>query len=522
MTKTLLKLQSTLWRRNLKHNPRQAFMIILVTVYAVGGAIGIYLATAANLHEGVVTAFPALLGIGCLSYLLAGFAMPSAEDNLIPESFSVLPLPAKDLIQACAIATLMQSRGVLALSFTIISMVFGAAMLGFGWVVVPMLVLQLAITLFAGQLVTGLLSAGGGRRSQERSGMISAVLGFVFIIGYSLVMQMLPEDGVFPLGPFGEIAQWTPIAAAPAVVSSMAAGKYGAAGVQLLIAVLSLVGIWWAWQRTIARRLAAPIVAEQGAADFKPSETLLMPWAPRTQGGMIYSRAFRYVRRDAKLTASLAIFPLFAAVFLIQGVTIGPSQLYVGAFLMAYFGAAVSSNDFGYDGPANWVHIVTGLSAKTLLVSRHLAMAGIVWVAVAVYCAIMLVIAKGDSIAWWVSGAAVAAALNGAAFGLIFSVHNPFATAKPGTNPWQDKSGYSSAAFASSFGALLLGWIPLVPGAGLLIAGFVMENMLLKVAGLVLMLALAVVFYLVTIHLTSRKLANSYPEIFQKVKAWVN
>ena len=333
--------------------------------------------------------------------------------------------------------------------------------------------------------------------------------------------------GNIPLDRIGRILGWTPFGAAPAVVASLLDGAYPAALGQLGVLAATLYLGFRGWLSTVARRLEAPLDAlRRDAADEgkkkEPSATVLLRGLPYTPASVIYSRAVRYLRRDPRMLGNLVTYPVIALVLLVQGVLSDDSTMLLGMVVLALISGSPATNDFGYDGPAVWLHVASGVPARTVLLARHLASLTPMLVLLVLYDAAVILLADNRAVALLIAVASVGVVLSGAALALVLSTRNPFPTSRPGTSPWSDKAGFSGAAFVAAFASLLFGWVPSVPGAALTVFGYAAGNLPLILAGLALSLLIPAGLYWLTLRLSVRRVETRMPEIYARVGHWVN
>lgn len=531
LTRLLLRLQRTLWVRTMRDNPAAGVVMVLLVLYAIGG-----LGLLTNLlipaaHQGQWSALAGMVGLGALAYVGVAVVLPSGESQLRPAMFAVLPVTARQILPSLAWSTLLTSRGVLAIGCTLVTTVIGVILLLRAGhvpaaVLLPVaMLLALVTTLLLGELV-GMLGTGGGRVSQERSNVIGAVLVIVFIFAFSAFSGLGAE--YLRLDLIGDVLAWTPLGAGVGALTSAVQGRWLITLGQAVVAATTLaVGVWW-WARAVRARLVAPLDAAGSATrerDRRRGEEdipLLLPGLPYTPAAVVYSRAVRYLRRDSRMLASLVMFPVFAAFLLVQGVFINEFNLYLAMLLVALMVGSLAANDFGYDGPGTWVHLVAGAPARTLLLARHAASVTPMLILLVVVDAVGILLAGSRDIAVLVAVVSGGLVVSSAAIALFFTTFNPFPTSRPGTNPWSDKSGFSGAAFLSAFASLFLGWIPVAPGAALLIIGYLAGSGWLLAVGVVVVLVLPVVLHVVAAAVCTRRVEQRLPEIHHKVRAWVD
>lgn len=532
MTRTLLKLQFVLWGRSLRKNPSSMIMSVLVFVYALLGLFSIGAMTAFAMHEGAYAAVAGAVGVGTLAYLLASVMMPSGESQLSPESFAIYPIRAKELIGGFALAAIAQSRGVAALICTIGTtlLVFVPLIIdGKGWliaVIIPAMILQFLITIVLGLCLTTALGGTSTRASKERMTIIGTFLAF---IGYFAFMAMINSDssGNMNLGQLGRYIMWTPLGAAGGVISGAADGNAVTALGCLLIAALTFGIALWFWLRGVANQLEAPLESVQKTNKRKEKAAttgvpLLLPGLRYGLGAMIYSRALVYSRRDSRLLGSFLLMPVFSIYFLYMGAVQQPGTEYLGAFVVALLGSALAANDFGYDGPANWLHISANVPARTLVPARHFASMTIGYLFLIAYLIAMNILANNHVLALILTPCFLGLAMSGGAVGVMLSSYNPFPVAKPGTNPWQDKSSFSAGALISSFASLLIGWIPSAPGVALVLIGHTTGMIWLTAVGMIVAIALPAILYFFAIKAATKRVTVHYPEIFERVRSFAN
>ena len=528
LTSTLVKLQATLWRRTVKGNAAALVMITMISIYSLLGLISMTFALAVGLDQGNQGILPGVVAVGTLAYCIAAIMWPSGEGQLDPASFSTMPVKAKQLIPGFAVSTLMQSRGVTALICTLVTTIVAAIFLPLS--TLPLLIIMMAIslvtTLLLGELIASGASGSSSRVSKERMS-IFATLGFlVFLLGYNFLIS---AGGMNQIDALGRFAKWTPVGAGAGVVEAFATQSWWQCALLSGLALLYVVAGVWLWRFLLDNALRAPL-DRGGQGNSKTqnqhqkkgdAKVLLLPRVSWSAGGAVFSRALRYIIRDSRLLASLITFPLLGLLFIFQSFTVEFFMIYVGLIMMAAFGGSLATNDFGYDGPATWLHIVSGVKAKTLLLPRHWASMFPGGVMLILYIALTIALAENKTIAVLISSIGVGIYISGAAVALFVTTFNPYPTSKPGTSPWGDRSGYSGAAFIGAFAALLLGWIPTVPAIALGAVGYQSQTTWMLILGEILALVIPVLMYLFIVRSCVSRVEHKMPEIFDKVRSFV-
>lgn len=530
-TRLLLKLQRTLWSRTMTGNPAVGVVTVLVVLYALIGLVSLMSLLQFAASQGLWSALGGVTAVGMIAYLAVTVLLPSGESQLRPSMFSSLPVTTSQLMPALGWASLLTSRGILALLCTTVTTVVGVILLaGSGHLVAAValpvaMLLALVTTLLLGELLT-LLGSGSGRVSRERTNVIGAVLVIAFLLGISLLTGVDVEQ--VPVELIGQALAWTPFGAAAGAVGSAVQGRWLLTLAQLAIAVATLaLGAWW-WRRIVTAQLEAPVDALGSAATPRRRREeggripVLLPGLRYGPAAMVYARAVRYLFRDSRMLASLVMFPLIAAFLLFQGVTVHESTILFGMVLLGLLVSTLGINDFGYDGPASWVNLVSGVPTRTLLLARHAASLSPMVLLWLVFTVLGVIVVPSTGVALLVAAVSAGAAVSSSMIALLFTTFNPFPTSRPGTNPWADKSGFSGAALLSSFASLLFGWLPVAPGGALVAVGYLGENTWVTGLGLVFALALPVMLYAGTVVLCTRRVERKMPEIYDRVRSWVS
>lgn len=529
MTRTLLKLQATLWKRTVVGNSAAIVMIALVVIYGLIGLFSFMVMLSMGLAEGTTGLLAGVVATGTIAYVIAAIMWPSGEGQVHPAALAVMPIEAKKIMPALAIATLMQSRGIIALVCTVTtgvvaSVFYPAAMIPVVWL---MLVLALMMTLLLGELISSFGSATSSRGTKERMSLYASLGFMVLIIAYQLFAS---QGSAAHLDAFGDIARWTPFASTAGAIEAAVAGQWLLAVTFIGLSLLYVAGGFWLWVSFISKALTAPLDSGGGGASKARNKTLSndqgkralpfrnLPWTPFWA---VYSRSLLYLFRDSRLLAAMITFPMLGVIFVVQSFTIDSFMIYVGLIFLAIFSGAVATNDFGYDGPSTWINIISGAPARALLLGRHVAQMTPAVVFLLVYAVIAVIVADNVVLTLLIIGITVGLLATTAGVALYTTTFNPFATAKPGTSPWGDRSGYSGAAFISAFATMLLGWIPSLPAIVLTIWGYSTGTVWAMVLGQILALLLPGMLYLLAIGVCTKRVDNHMPEIFDKVKRHV-
>lgn len=487
MTSTLFKLHRILWWRNVKSNPTVLVAGAMILVY---GLLSVFSLT---FEVDSPEALHAPVAFGMAAMLILAMAMPANEQQITQETFRTLPID--NLKPAMALSSLWTSRAMLTILFTIIWAAFAFTQLPLAQSIMFIVgsVLAAATTIVYMDVIAKI-----GKSRKEVLGLIGGIgiIGMIFFV--SNISNSEAMD--LPLNEVGEIAAWTPLAAA----TGWATGSIA----KLLIALVTLLLGVWLWWRDI----------EESPARVKNHEKadLTLPLVPHTPAGMEFARSFRYVFRDNRLLLSVLVLPIVIIVLMVQSTAQGiPEMSYLAVVMSALLAGAIAVNDFGYDGPALWVKMVAPVSASRLVLARHWAHMSLPAL-VTVAFAIVIVVMHGISgITVMVGFVSLGVLMVSAALSLLLTSYNPYPVAPPGTSPWADKSGYSGAAFIAVFGLMFLGWIPVAPGVALFFLGY-------EIIGIAIAVIIPAAIYGGVIMLVTKKIAARMPQIYAKAGTWVH
>ena len=173
-----------------------------------------------------------------------------------------------------------------------------------------------------------------------------------------------------------EAFAWTPFGALFAVPMDLAEGRVLTALLRALIGAAAIVLVWLWWRRSIDLALTSALSGDASSGSTKVSP-LVPRFAPRTAFGAVMGKSLRYWRRDTRYLAALGIYPVVLVFFAAMGFMLPESRpMMLGmTILMCGMTGMSLSNEIGFDGPAGWVNIVTGLPSRANLLGRIAAMA---------------------------------------------------------------------------------------------------------------------------------------------------
>ena len=535
-----LKLKWTLWKRSYRKNVGKIIGTSFGTLYALGGVVGlVFLFLGTTLWAGEGSTFPLVVrGLGALTVLL-WFLIPvlafGLDDTLDPRAFALFPRTAKQLQPGLFGAAALSLPSVFTLLAVLTATGFELLWLilfgqGAAWIVLGALALIPAN--LAGFALCLLLprawfahsaSRTSSRSGREVGGILGFLLMFVAIYGFSLSMQRIDEMDFEQLGRWiptvVETVAWTPLGALFAVPMDLAEGRVLTALLRALIGAATIVVVWLWWRRSIDLSLTSALSGDASSGDTKVSP-LVPRFVPNTAFGAVMGKSLRYWRRDTRYLAALGLYPVMIIFFVAMGFTLPESRpgMLAMTILMCGMSGMSLSNEIGFDGPAGWVNIVTGLPARANLLGRIAAMAVLMVPGVLVVTIVIPLLYGMPELLPMTMMGALGTMICGWGFSTVVGTLLPYPSSPPGTNPMKDKSASSSNAMIAMTVAMLGVFVPLLPAIGVGIWGAVTGSMVLTILAGVLALVAGVVVFLVGLRISVVRLEARYPDMFQKVR----
>ncbi|ACP33147.1 hypothetical protein [Corynebacterium aurimucosum] len=529
MTSTLFRLHRTLWWRSVASNPSTLIMGLMMLIY---GALGL-LSLAFMVYSDITTpghGYQALtVGVagGMLIYVLLALFMPAGEKQLSPTTLGALPLTSREVLPGLFLSGLLTTRAIMSVVFSLVYAVIGSVFLiltGPGWAAVPFvvgMVLSCATTIIFGECL-GQVASVIADSQKSRTQIAAMVVMGLLVFGMLQAQRVL--ESLPPLHTVGAVSAWTPFGAGVGWTLALADGHFLTALAQLLIAVASLGLLGWVWSRQITGLMRNPGAGGDVASEVTGkgvSKLELGAWSYSSPAAMEYTRALRYLTRDKRQTGMLYMMPLFGVLTLYQ---LWRGDDFTAYFMLCFSAIVLSSllaNDYGFDGPSNWVHMVAPVAPRTILHARHLAHVTIPYIGFVLLAVVALVFSENFTLGLLSTAVAIGVFISTAAVGLGLTVLNPYPLSAPGQNRWNDKSGYSAGAFLTAFVGMLLVWGPALPGIVVSALAYERGGWLLYTALIVSVLVPSLVYAGVW-RFAGNKAQERTPEIYAKVNRYVS
>jgi len=322
-----------------------------------------------------------LLPLGGAAIVLGWLFLPlvffGVDESLDPARFALLPLRRGTLIRGLFAAALVGLPALATLAATA-GMVESAAHLGGPGAALGELVGVLGGLLLCVALSRAVTSAfATGLRSRRSRDLAAIALAmFAAAIG-PLQLAVLAGAQRADWGVVGTVAKvvgWTPVGAPYGIGLEIAAGRWWAAPLKLLITLAAIGGLLWWWNATLESAMIGTVASDRRrtVTDRDPVALLLLPRMPQNRFGALVSREVRYWWRETRRRASLITFTM-AGLFLPISLTVsngspGAMVIFVGA--LAALGLA---NQFGFDSSAYAANVTAGVPGRVEIGSRAAA-----------------------------------------------------------------------------------------------------------------------------------------------------
>ncbi|WP_034985518.1 hypothetical protein [Corynebacterium jeikeium] len=540
-TKTFLKLHCKLWAHAFVGNLQMIIASVAVTITAVMGCIGLGFSSYGVLvNDEDPAMFVLTMGLGSVLYLAMSAIFPSEERMLDPRMFSSLPLTDRDILPGMVTAMFINSRAAISLVNTIIMAALGylafaeVASAGAGALWVLACVLQLVITLLAGEALAAALSSIATKFNE----LWGNVAGFVFTFGF-LALYLLPQllaDGTDPTAAIktsADILSWTPFAAAAGAAADMANIGGGGVGTGLAkgaICLVAILAVAYIMRVAVKHDLNNPLPTQHATRAAK-GDSLLLPRVPSSPVGALYSREIRYWRRDNRFMMSLMVVVVLCGLYLLMGMLDAANRwmLWFALFFVSLGPQQVAGNSLGMDGPSNWVHMVAGVRGKQIVASRSLSTVTVlvpIWLIVCIAAGAI----DGFSATWLlVSLLTLGCILLASAMANFSATRFPAQTTAPGTNSFKQRNGGSNA-IVSALVTMLILTVSFLPGGLLALVPLAMADGASNSIGAIPLLSwLGVLLHWVIVvgaawimnRRASRRLDLEWPDIAQKVQQYL-
>ncbi|ROQ38399.1 ABC-2 type transport system permease protein [Frondihabitans sp. PhB188] len=447
MVALLLRLRVAGTANRLRFGLRPAFTAVVAVLVAVLASIAVSTLTS-RLRDDPLGEVQALV-VGGGALLLVGFVVAPFASSRPPWGDPRRLYGYGAPVDRAAVGLALGSAlGVPALCLLILGVgyvrSFGLGS-GIAWLAVLGAVLAGATALLLA-LVAGTVSASiTGRRARDFLAAGGVVVGLLIIpLVVDLVRVLLP-GGYRGSGVATSGLAWTPFGAALALPGHAASGQTGRAVADLLVALVTLGLLWWAWRTLVERGLRRPPAPEVAA------DRVGLGWfdlLPGTASGAVAGRSLTYWVRDARYRWSLVILPFLPLLVIPLGIAgVDWRMLALAPVpLMCLILGFLPHNDVAYDNTALWMHVSANTRGLADRLGR-LAPALVIGVPLALVGSFAAVVLHDDIAVFGAEfGVAIALLLTGLGLASILSAALPYAAVRPGDDPFQQPQSTGAAA----------------------------------------------------------------------------
>jgi ABC-2 type transport system permease protein len=386
----LVRLKVQLLRNGLRGSPLRAGGFILGCAYGVGLGV-VAFAVLASLRSkpgdlGVVVELGSAVLVAAWAGLpLLGFG---SDETLDPTRLALLPLDRRTLMTGLLGASLVGAAPLataIGLAGTVFAASHGAAA---GLLIAAAAALQLVLCVAVSRAtVTWLSAALRSRRGRDFRILLVALIGVLPETVRFLLLGHVGITDLDALRPWAHAVSWVPAALPARAIVGAAGGHYGACAVELAGGAATLIALLALWSRSLDSVMTTPETPAGAApthatargagavALFDPGLGLL----PRTRTGAVAARELRYTWREPRRRVQLVAGVVLSAVLLGGVLTRGGlhhHDIVFAALLVAFISANNRAlNQFGYDGPALWIHEAAGQDLHADLAGKNIAVA---------------------------------------------------------------------------------------------------------------------------------------------------
>jgi ABC-2 type transport system permease protein len=296
------------------------------------------------------------------------------------------------------------------------------------------------------------------RRVRDLAAIIIAVLASSIAPLQLVAIALFQSGGTSAATGLARILSWTPLAAPYVAPLDAADGRWDLAAARLAIGVLTVVLLLWWWSVTLESAMVgtessgrtgkAEATGRSAVAGLFPRFLRRMP---ANQFGAIVARECRYWWREPRRRATyVSLMMASAAVPFMMTFTFDPDQpnatpLPIAVGFAGLLAGLMPANQFGNDGTAYGMHLLTAVVGKVELFARAVAV-GLMTLPVVLVVAVGVTLVATGSATLLPTTLGVAVASFGAAIGVAMLVSVFGAYPMPdSSNPFAINTGGASA-----------------------------------------------------------------------------
>ena len=439
MAAHVLRLRFALLLGSLRGDRRVRTLVTFGAVIAVTVVVCIAVFSLAGAPVPVARAVTVLGGAALLVGFLVGPILVGAVDQLDPRRFAVFGVDERKLPGVLTVAAFVSvpSLALLAVYISVCTVAIGA---GTPW---PLAVLATIVTVITTVLISRIGMAINAlllpeRRSRELTALFALAL-IVIAFPVAVFLGSLRWDGHVPesLAVLTTASGFSPLAASPAFLFSVAAGETVSAWTSGIIALVTLGLLWMVWTWLVRRLLTT---TERPVASRERTGLGWFGLLPSNAFGAIASRSLVYWLRDRRYVMNIIVVPVAGIAtmlpLIVAGVPVEIAAL-VPVPVMALFFGWLPHNDVAYDSTALWTHVASGVRGLPDRLGRLVPVLLVAIPVLAIAVPLSLLLAGDWSMLLPLGGLAASLLFSALGLSSIVSVVAPYAVSRPGDSPFQ-------------------------------------------------------------------------------------
>jgi ABC-2 type transport system permease protein len=449
MVAQLLRLRADLLAGEVRGSARRSVLVVLGSLAGLVAAVFVAVQVVALRDASAEAARSVVVPVGTL-IAFAFTVVPlvvGRGDQLDPRRFTVFGIGRRDLAVGLGVAGLL---GVPVVAVAVVAVaqsvtwMRGAGVGVLGVVGAVLAIATCALLVRVGSAVGS--SVIGAHRSRDAGWLVALV---IVVLGIPSASLLLRADWLAPTSTemqrIADVAGWTPWGAAWAAPADVATAHVGEGLVKLLVALVVVALLGWAWWALVGRALETV----DGRARTRRYRGL--GWFDRlgsTPVAAVAARALTYWGRDPRYRASYLIIVFVPVVVIPLGVAGVPWHwtALVPLPLMALIAGFLPHNDVSYDNTAVWLHVASGAPGWSDRLGRLVPVLTV---------GLPAIVAGAWASAWlfgdWTAfpvliGVSASALLAGLGLSSVVSVLLPYPTVRPGDHPFQQPQAAGAVA----------------------------------------------------------------------------
>ena len=469
MVTQFLQLKLSIVANTFRRGPAQRLGMVLTLLWGITATI-VLAAGLIDLRTATPDVARVLVVVIGSAVVLGFLTLPLAldiDDTIDPRRFALLGIPVTPLAFRLAAAASVSAPTFAVVVLSVAQIATWSrgplpalmAILG-AIVIVPTCVLASRVSM---ALSSMFLSSS---RARDGVGNIAVGVLVVVAIAIATLATFDWQSQVLPImRRIASIVEWTPLGSVLSAPGDIALGFGGQAAAKLLISVLFLAVLWFAWRALVAFMLARP-GRDPGV---RPRSSL--GWfarLPATPAGAIAARSLTYWGRDARYGVSLAVIPIIpfvlVAALLVGGVPAG-YIVWVPVPVMCLFLGWTLHNDVAHDSSAFWVHVASNTRGVDDRGGRIVPALFLGIPLVVIGSLVTVVISDDQSTLPGLIGLSACLLLSGLGISSFVSAAFPYAAVHPGESPFaqpQANGAAGSVVQSVSFFMTILLAVPVV------------------------------------------------------------